>query len=206
MPRTIVRASPRDGATLSTDQCLEILGRVCFGHLAFARGRHIGVLPVRYALEDGWVYFRAETALRESIARSPWLCLSITELHDESLHTSVVVRGGCYATEDTGSAESDAASLRGIVALRDRARVGPRTTGRQYRSLGVFRMRVEELEGSVTLVPCPAGQRPYDEAELEYLRAAAREQGVNDDSRADDDGMATANAPVVSEPDATRAR
>jgi nitroimidazol reductase NimA-like FMN-containing flavoprotein (pyridoxamine 5'-phosphate oxidase superfamily) len=183
-----------------------VLGRVCFGHLAFARGRDIGVLPIRYAFHEGWVFFRADSALREWIARSSWLCLSITEAR-ASAHTSVVVRGGCYPAEGTGSPAGDAAAHDGIVALRDRPRAGPRTIRRQERKLSVFRLRAEDVHGSVTMVPCPAGQRPYDDAELEHLRAVSRAHTQSDDSRADDDGMAEPNAPAVPSVDSSaRAR
>jgi hypothetical protein len=61
------------------------------------------------------------------------------------------------------------------------------------------------MEGSVTHVPCPAGQRPYDDVELDYLRAAGRQHTTADDSRADDDGMAAPEPPAVAAPpEATR--
>lgn len=202
MPPTIGRRSPSDETALRTEHCLDLVGRVCFGHLAFSRGRHIDVLPVRYALEDGWVFFRADFDLRHWIARSPWLCLSVTEIRD-SAHASVVVRGGCYAAEDTGSAAGDSSAQRGIVALRDRARVGPMTTRRRKRTLGIFRLRVEEVRGTVTVVPCPAGRRPYDEGELAYLRTASRTHSQSDDSRADDDGMAEPDPATVLTPDSS---
>jgi nitroimidazol reductase NimA-like FMN-containing flavoprotein (pyridoxamine 5'-phosphate oxidase superfamily) len=205
MPPTISGSSPDGEAILTTTDCLEVLGRVCFGHLAFSRGRKVGVLPIRYALLDGWVYFRANSALRDWIARSPWLCLSITEVRDETQHLSVIVRGGCYAAESTGSAAGDADALRGIVALRDRAKVGPKTTQPRDRTLTVFRLRTEEMEGSVTHVPCPAGERPYDDLEMDYLRVAGREHTTADDSRADDDGMAAPEPPAVAaQPERTR--
>ena len=196
MPQSTLRDLPSAKARLTTEGCLDTLGRVCFGHLAFLRGRHIRVLPIRYAFHEGWVFFRADSELRDWIALSPWLALSVTEVRD-SAHTSVVVRGGCYPTEGTGSARGDADAHEGVVALRDRPRVGPRAIGRQERKLSVFRLRAEDVHGSVTMVPCPAGQRPYDDAELEYLRAVSRAHTQSDDSRADDDGMAAPTAPEV---------
>ena len=160
MPPTTASVSPDGEIFLTANECLDVLGRVCFGHLAFSRGRHVGVIPVRYALQEGWVYFRADEALRDWITRSPWLCLSVTELRDDTRHTSVVVRGGCYTTESTGTATSDAEALRGIVALRDRARVGPTPRQQGDRTLSVFRLHAEEMEGSITLVPRPVANAP----------------------------------------------
>lgn len=196
MPPTTLSAPMSGYAVLTTSDATNVLARVCFGHLAFSRGRQVGVLPVRYALQEGWVYFRASPALRQIISRSPWVCISATELQDRTRYASVVVRGGCYPTEETGSTGGDAQALRGVVALRDRARVGPRTRPRQ-RTLAVFRLHIEEIQGSITLVPCPAGERPYDDAEVEYLRVTSREHSSGDDSRADDDGMAAPQAAIV---------
>jgi nitroimidazol reductase NimA-like FMN-containing flavoprotein (pyridoxamine 5'-phosphate oxidase superfamily) len=202
MPPSTVRDLPSATSAITTEECLEVLGRVCFGHLAFFRDRHIRVQPIRYAFHEGWVFFRADSDLRAWIARSPWLALSVTEVRD-SAHTSVVVRGGCYPAEGTGSARGDADAHEGVVALRDRPRVGPRAIGRQERKLSVFRLRAEDVHGSVTMVPCPAGQRPYDDAELEHLRAVSRAHTQSDDSRADDDGMAAPSAPEVRPTDAS---
>lgn len=199
MPPTTVLAPTDGNAMLTTSESMDVLNRVCFGHLAFSRGRHVGVLPVRYALQEGWLYFRADDALHQVISRSPWVCLSVTELQDPMRYASVVVRGGCHPTDDTGSTGADAEALRGVVALRDRVRVGPRARPRQ-RKLTVFRLHIEEMQGSITLVPCPAGQRPYDDAEVEYLRATSREHSSGEDSRADDDGMAAPNAATVAVP------
>jgi nitroimidazol reductase NimA-like FMN-containing flavoprotein (pyridoxamine 5'-phosphate oxidase superfamily) len=187
---------------LTPSDAMSVLNRVCFGHLAFSRGREIGVIPVRYALREGWLYFRAGAGLREIISRNPWVCVSVTEPQDQTRHASVVVRGGCYATEETGSAGGDAQALRGVVALRDRPRVGPRTRPRQ-RHLAVFRLHIEETQASITLVPCPAGERPYDDGEVEYLRVTSREQSSDEDSRADDDGMAAPNAATLGGPESS---
>lgn len=169
-----------------------ILARTCFGHLAFIHERHAEVVPVRYAFVEGWVYFRADSRMRDVIRANPWLALSVTECNASSHVSSVIVRGGCYETEGTGSPDGDAAALRGIRELRDRAPVGSRTVLRAPRTATVFRIHADETRGVRTFVPCPAGDRPYDAAEREYLSADARDRTDADDQRADNDGMAEA--------------
>lgn len=169
--------------------CEAVLRRACFGHVAFARGGHAEVRPIRYAFVDGWIYFRADVRLREVIARSPWLVLAVTELENATRVSSVIARGGCYEAEATGTALGDAAALAGIMELRDRARVGAERGPRVRRSSTVFRIHVDELHGVTAYVPCPPGERPYDAVETQHLRDADRKQTAADDERADDDGM-----------------
>ena len=142
---------------MTAADCEAVLRRACFGHLAFAWERHADVRPIRYAYRDGWVYFRADRSLRKVIAASPWLVLSVTELQARTRVSSVIVRGGCYETEATGTLLGDAAALQGIMELRDRATVNPQRAPRARRSSTVFRLHVEELRGVTAFVPCPAG-------------------------------------------------
>jgi hypothetical protein len=128
--------------------------------LAFVQNGHAGILPVRYAFVDDWVYFRADRRLRAVILGNPWLVFAVTELRDASHVTSVIVRGGCYVATDTGTPAGDAAALRGILELRDRPRADAERTPRVRRSAAVFRLHVDGLHGVVALVPCPAGEIP----------------------------------------------
>lgn len=187
--------APHAGELLSREDCEAILGRTCFGHLALTRDGNVDVLPIRFAYVDGWVYFRADPALRDVIAHRRWVVLSVNELRDVTHVGSVIVRGGCYATEDTGSDAGDAKAMRGIVALRDRVAVGRPAGARTERTSTVFRLHADEMQGTTVFVPCPAGERAYDEVELQLLRERARTQTAGDDERADDDGMAEPNPP-----------
>ena len=186
---------------LTPADCEAMLQRVCFGHLSFVRGGNADVLPIRYAFLDGWVYFRADLELRELIARSPWLVLSVIEPRDSMRLASVVVRGGCYEAEQTGSAIRDAAALEGIIELRDRATVGPEGEPRIQRTSTVFRLHIDEMRGITAVVPCPPGERPYDALELRHLRETGRDHTAGEDARADDDGMAEPNPPSPGRPD-----
>lgn len=200
-------STPKVGPARSSDEhltkedCEAMLQRVCFGHLAFVRGGHADVLPIRYAFRDEWVYFRADRELREVIAQSPWLVLSVSEPQESMRLASVIVRGGCYEADGTGSAVRDAAALQGIIELRDRATVGPERQPRIRRSSTVFRLHVDEMRGITAFVPCPPGERPYDALEVRHLRETGRDHTAAEDERADDDGMAEPNPPSPGRPD-----
>ncbi|HTI63824.1 MAG TPA: pyridoxamine 5'-phosphate oxidase family protein [Gemmatimonadaceae bacterium] len=138
---------------LSRKQCMAMLERNCFAHLAFVRRTHADVVPIRIALAEGWLYFRADRELSEAIGHNAWVAITVSERLNSTRFTSVVARGTCYATEHTGSPSGDAAALRGIVKLRDRAPAAAQTR-RSERTLVILRVRVEELRGTRSVVPC----------------------------------------------------
>ena len=163
--------------TMSPKDCEALLRRSCFGHLAFGRGGRVDILPIQYAFLEGWVYFRADLGLREAIVHNPWLVLSVTEVQDATSVSSVIVRGGCYQTEQTGTAIGDAAARRGIMKLRDRTTVGPERKSRIRRSSTVFRIHVDEMEGITTFVRhvSRAPRTPAETAEADALHSAIAE-------------------------------
>lgn len=194
--------SPDD--TLTRSECEAVVERACFGHLSFARQGHADVVPIRYAFREGWIYFRADSDLRGVIAAAPWLALSVTESSDVDHLASVIVRGGCYGAQDTGSSVDDATAMKGLIELRDRPVAGVADDASSRRSSVVYRLHADEMRGLTVFVPCPAPDRPYDEQELQYFRDAGREQTLADDERADDDGMAEPLAPAPTRSSRTR--
>ena len=159
---------------MSPKDCEALLRRACFGHLSFGRDGRADVRPIQYAFLEGWVYFRADLGLREAIAHNPWLALSVTEFHDANRVSSVIVRGGCYQTEQTGTAIGDAAAQRGIMKLRDRATVGSERQPRIRRSSTVFRIHVDEMRGITAAIPrlARAPRTLVEAAEADTLRSA----------------------------------
>ena len=154
---------------LPIEDCTATLRRTCFGHLSFVRGEHVDVLPARFAFVDGWAYFRANEALGDTIMHNRWMVLAVTEHRDDNQFASVILRGACYGTEDTGSVAGDRAALEGIVALRDRPELGHEEQPPVERSLTVFRIHADHISGSLTLVPCPPGERPYSTRERDRI-------------------------------------
>jgi nitroimidazol reductase NimA-like FMN-containing flavoprotein (pyridoxamine 5'-phosphate oxidase superfamily) len=174
-------------AAISDDACRAVLERCCFGHLSFAREAHVDVVPIRFAFLEGSLYFRADSAMRANIDHNRWAVISVVDMMDSTHFASVVAHGACYATEETGSPRGDAAALRGILRLRDRV---PRTITRPRRDSRtsiVFRLHVDTLRGSTTVVPCPAGGEDVSAALHSHASGSAESSG--DGARADDDGM-----------------
>lgn len=191
MSATVLMYSTSTRQVLSQEECQATLGRTCFGHLAFAGPEQADVLPVRFAFVEGWLYFRADMALRHAIATNPQVTLAVTELRDITHFDSVVVRGGCYETRMTGAMEGDAAAARGILQLRDPPPIArPLDKSRVPRTLTVLRLRADEMHGTTTFVPCQSAEHAYDDVEFQTLRETGWHQTGRDDARADDDGMA----------------
>jgi nitroimidazol reductase NimA-like FMN-containing flavoprotein (pyridoxamine 5'-phosphate oxidase superfamily) len=138
---------------LSGDACRAALARSCFGHLAFTRHSHVEAVPIRFAFVEGWLYFRANSGLRAAIAHNPWAVVSVAEALDPTMVDSFVASGGCYGTEQTGSAAEDAVALRGIMRLRGPQPADHVRTSTAERTGIVFRMHVDQLRGYRMSVP-----------------------------------------------------
>ena len=171
---------------LSDDACRAILERTCFGHFGFARNGHVDAVPIRFAFLEGWLYFRADAAMRADIRHNHWAVMSVVDRLDATHFASVVANGACYATEDTGSPQGDADAFRGILRLRDRVPQPMPRPRRDSRTSIVFRLHVDALRGSTTFVP-PAGGE--DVSEAPHSHAASPAESSDEDARADDDGM-----------------
>jgi len=149
---------------MSDDACRALLERVCFGHLAFNGDGGIDAVAVRFVFVEGWVYFVADRHLRHALTNNAWVALSVADVLDADEVASVVVRGACYLTERTGSAQSDAAALRGIVRLRERQPEAVTHLQRIARTHSVLRLHVERLRGVTMQLPCThvaAGDLPH---------------------------------------------
>jgi nitroimidazol reductase NimA-like FMN-containing flavoprotein (pyridoxamine 5'-phosphate oxidase superfamily) len=173
---------------LSVDECKALLARSCFGHLAFARETHVDAVPIRFASVEGWLYFRADAVMRTDIAHNSWVLVTVTESLDATHVASVVARGACYVTEQTGSTRGDAAALRGILRLRDQPADAETPVRKTPRSSIVFRMHIDHLRGVTSLVPATGGNRaPHATPHIHRPRSQA--ESAADGARADDDGM-----------------
>lgn len=139
---------------LSEDACRSVLARTCFGSLAYNNHGRIDATPIRLVFVEGWLYFAAGGGLRRAIANDPWAVISVSDVLDAQHVASVVVRGFCVETRQTGSARNDAAALRGIVRLRDREPAAATQLRRRSRSHSVLRLRVEQPCGATTRLPC----------------------------------------------------
>ena len=187
--------------SLSGDACRAVLERSRFGHLAFAREGIVDVVPIRFASLEGSLYFRADAQMRIDIGHNRWAVISVVDMLEPNLFASVVARGACYATEDTGSSKGDAAALRGIRWLRD---CSPGETQRSSRDTGttiVYRLHVDGLRGSTTVV---SNSDCVDSVARPHVHVGLRAESSDDNARANDDGMRQPR-PDLPSPDARMA-
>lgn len=147
----------RRRSTFTAAACAAFLEEHCFGHLVLARGTQVDAVPIRFTFLDGWLYFGADAALRDEVGHNVWVAVAVAAPAEHDRWASVVVRGTCYATENTGTAAVDAAALRGIVRLREQAGEPVPSGHRAPRASVVFRMHVEDLRGRMIAAPCPPG-------------------------------------------------
>jgi len=86
-----------------------------------------------------------------------WVAVAVAAPAENGRWISVVARGTCYATENTGTAAVDAAALHGIVRLREQTGEPAPRGHRAPRASVVFRMHIEDLHGRMIAAPCPPG-------------------------------------------------
>jgi nitroimidazol reductase NimA-like FMN-containing flavoprotein (pyridoxamine 5'-phosphate oxidase superfamily) len=123
-----------------------VLARNMVGRIAFAHRGHVNIAPMLYVFVDGWLYARADAAMRAAIRRNRWVAVEVAEVKRVSDWQSVVVRGACYSTTEDRSMADDA-SAQGIAHLRSKVpeMSSPGTTVR-FRT-AIYRVHVDELIG-----------------------------------------------------------
>jgi nitroimidazol reductase NimA-like FMN-containing flavoprotein (pyridoxamine 5'-phosphate oxidase superfamily) len=167
---------------LSSRRCVAVLARNTVARIAFAHRAQVNIAPMLYVFVDGWLYARADAAMRTAIRHNRWVAVEVAEVTGVSEWQSVVARGACYSTTDAGSTD-DHAVAEGIARLRNRIPEMSRPgSGARFRT-AIYRVHVDELTGYSA-----RPSRPRSNGATAQRRAArAREQ-----ARADDDGMSQA--------------
>jgi nitroimidazol reductase NimA-like FMN-containing flavoprotein (pyridoxamine 5'-phosphate oxidase superfamily) len=165
---------------LSPRRSEAVLARNSVGRIAFAQRGHVNIAPMLYVFIDGWLYARADAALRTAIRHNRWVAVEVAEVSDVSEWRSVVARGACYSTTDRGST-ADAALAEGIERLRSRipelSRPG---RGAPFRT-AIYRVHVDELTGYAAR---PSRRRAAGAAAKRRARAAASLRDRDDRGRA----------------------
>jgi nitroimidazol reductase NimA-like FMN-containing flavoprotein (pyridoxamine 5'-phosphate oxidase superfamily) len=144
------------------------------GRIAFAHRGHVNIAPMLYVFVDGWLYARADAAMRTAIRHNRWVAVEVAEVKDVTDWQSVVVRGACYSTAADRST-TDAAIADGIAHLRSQIPEMSRPGSAAPFRTAIYRVHVDELTGYSAQPSRPRRER---------RAAEAAEQ-----ARADDDGM-----------------
>jgi nitroimidazol reductase NimA-like FMN-containing flavoprotein (pyridoxamine 5'-phosphate oxidase superfamily) len=160
-------------------ECKALLARNMVARVAFAHRGHVNIAPMLYVFVDGWLYARADAAMRVAIRHNRWVAVEVAEVKSVSDWRSVVVRGACYSTTEGRSTDDDAI-VDGIAHLRSQIPEMSRPgSGAPFRT-AIYRVHVDQLTGYSAQPSRPRSER---------RAAEAAEQ-----DRADDDGMSQTGA------------
>lgn len=134
--------------SLSRRECEALLARNVVGRIAFAHRGRVDIAPTNYVYTAGWLFARADAAMRTAINQNRWVAVEVAEVSGVSDWQSVVVHGACYTASPTGSAAADAAIRRGTALLL--TKVPAMSRSRQAPApfpTTIFRVHVDELTG-----------------------------------------------------------
>jgi nitroimidazol reductase NimA-like FMN-containing flavoprotein (pyridoxamine 5'-phosphate oxidase superfamily) len=131
---------------LSPGRCEAVLARNMVGRIAFAHRGHVNIAPMLYVLVDGWLYARADAAMRSAIRHNRWVAVEVAEVKSVSDWNSVVARGACYSTTEGGSTSDDAIA-QGIAHLRSEVpEMSLPGSAVRFRT-AIYRVHIDELTG-----------------------------------------------------------
>jgi nitroimidazol reductase NimA-like FMN-containing flavoprotein (pyridoxamine 5'-phosphate oxidase superfamily) len=141
--------------SLSPRECAALLARHHVGRIAFAHRGHVSIAPLLYVYVDGWLYARADAAVRTAIRHNRWVAVEVAEVDSPSDWRSVVARGACYSASARGAA-AESTIADGIARLRREVPTLSRSeSGAPFRT-AIYRVHVDELSGIRASAPGPA--------------------------------------------------
>jgi uncharacterized protein len=134
--------------TLEARKCEELLKRQDVGRLAFALQDRVGIVPVHYVYDEGWIYGRTEPEGKlVPILRNRRVAFEVDEIHGMFSWQSVVVHGSLYLIESDAGEREKATHDKAVQLLR---RILPTTLGKAdpvpFRDQ-LFRIAVSEITG-----------------------------------------------------------
>jgi uncharacterized protein len=139
--------------TLEAGKCEELLKRQDVGRLAFALQDRVGIVPVHYVYDEGWIYGRTEPEGKlVTILRNRRVAFEVDEIRGMFSWQSVVVHGSLYLIEPDAGEKEKAAHDKALQLLR---RILPTSLGKAdpvpFRNQ-LFRISVSEITGRFATV------------------------------------------------------
>jgi uncharacterized protein len=141
-------AAPPRFRELSRAESLALLERGRVGRLAFVHHGQVGITPLHYVYEDGWIYGRTAPGEKlVALRHHPWVAFEVDESDATFSWRSVVVRGAFYVLLRDGPMADRARWEHAAALLRDLV-PGALTPADPvpWRDV-VFRIHVGELTG-----------------------------------------------------------
>jgi hypothetical protein len=138
---------------LDRAECEGLLKRNMVGRLAFALHDHVGIVPVHYVYDEGWIYGRTEPGGKlVPILRNRRVAFEIDEHEGMFRWQSVVVQGALYLIDPESNGGEESTYAHALHLLR---RILPSTFAAAdpvpFRNQ-LFRIHVSEISGrSATL-------------------------------------------------------
>lgn len=134
--------------TLEPGKCENLLKRQDVGRLAFALQDRVGIVPVHYVYDEGWIYGRTEPDGKlVPILRNRRVAFEVDEIQGMFSWESVVVHGSLYLIEPDTSEKEKVVHEKALLLLR---RILPATLGKAdpvpFRNQ-LFRIAVSEMTG-----------------------------------------------------------
>jgi len=91
----------------------DLLRRINYGHLAFARDAQPYVVPIYYAYDDEQIYIYTTAGLKSEVIKSnPKICLQIEEILDDGAWRSAMVTGEAFEIDNPAEREKAVELLR----------------------------------------------------------------------------------------------
>lgn len=133
---------------LEPRKCEELLKRQEVGRIAFALQDRVGIVPVHYVYDEGWIYGRTEPEGKlVPILRNRRVAFEVDEIRGMFSWQSVVVHGSLYLIDPEAGEKEKAAHDKAVQLLR---RILPTTLGKAdpvpFRDQ-LFRIAVSEITG-----------------------------------------------------------
>jgi nitroimidazol reductase NimA-like FMN-containing flavoprotein (pyridoxamine 5'-phosphate oxidase superfamily) len=134
--------------TLERHEIDALLSRHTVGRIAYTFRDRVGLEPINYVYDDGWIYLRTGPGTKlTTLARHPWVAFEVDEVDGTFDWRSVVVHSTVYELTPGGTEAHEEAYARGVEVLR---RLIPESFTEAdpvpYRTV-ILRMKVDEVEG-----------------------------------------------------------
>ena len=123
--------------TLTTDECVRLLGQATVGRIAISVGALPVILPVNFVVQDGAIVFRTVAGSKLAAATSQAVVAFEIGDHEPDGRSgwSVMVQGMSYEVNDPDALDQVRRSARRIVGPRRSGRQGgPHRHARRHRS------------------------------------------------------------------------
>lgn len=175
--------------SLDPRRCEDLLRRNDVGRLAFTMQDRVGIVPVHYAYDEGWIYGRTEPEGKlVPILRNRRVAFEVDEIEGMFSWESVVVHGSLYLIEADASEQEKAAYDKALRLLR---RILPTTLGKAdpvpFRDQ-LFRISVSEMSGRFATLGGtriePRPERTHDDGASPEADVLLRAEAVDAIARA----------------------